>query len=57
MVSRLRRPEGYTFTMLTALVAMRRVLSGDAPAGYQTSSLAYGPDFVLEVPGVERIDE
>lgn len=57
MVSRLRGPEGYTFTMLTALAAMTRVLAGDAPPGYQTPSLAYGPDFVLEVPGVERIDE
>jgi short subunit dehydrogenase-like uncharacterized protein len=57
MVSRLRGPEGYTFTMQTALAAMTRVLSGDAPAGYQTPSLAYGPDFVLEVPEVERVDE
>ena len=57
MVSRLRGPEGYTFTMLTALAAMIRVLAGDAPPGYQTPSLAYGPDFVLEVPGVERVDE
>ncbi|HTU18212.1 MAG TPA: saccharopine dehydrogenase NADP-binding domain-containing protein [Gemmataceae bacterium] len=57
MVSRLRGPEGYTFTMLTALAAMARVLAGDAPPGYQTPSLAYGPDFVLEAPGVERVDE
>jgi short subunit dehydrogenase-like uncharacterized protein len=57
MVSRLRGPEGYTFTLLTALAAMTRVMSGDAPPGYQTPSLAYGPDFVLEVPGVERVDE
>jgi short subunit dehydrogenase-like uncharacterized protein len=56
-VSRLRGPEGYTFTMLTALAAVTRVLAGDAPPGYQTPSLAYGPDFVLEVPGVERTDE
>lgn len=57
MVSRLCGPEGYTFTMQTALAAMARVLNGDAPAGFQTPSLAYGPDFVLEVPGVERVDE
>jgi short subunit dehydrogenase-like uncharacterized protein len=56
-VSRLRGPEGYTFTIQTALAAMARVLADDAPAGYQTPSLAYGPDFVLEVPGVERTDE
>jgi short subunit dehydrogenase-like uncharacterized protein len=57
IVSRLRGPEGYTFTMRTALASMTRVLNGDAPAGYQTPSLAYGPDFVLEVLGVEREDE
>lgn len=57
VASRLKGPEGYTFTMLTALAAMARVLSGDAPPGFQTPSLAYGPDFVLEVPGVERTDE
>jgi short subunit dehydrogenase-like uncharacterized protein len=56
-VSRLRGPEGYTFTMLTALAAMARVLSGDAPPGYHTPSLAYGADFVLDVSGVERTDE
>jgi short subunit dehydrogenase-like uncharacterized protein len=57
LVSRLRGPEGYTFTMLTALAALQRVLAGDAPPGYQTPSLAYGPDFVLHVPGVERTDD
>ena len=57
VASRLKGPEGYTFTMLAALAAMTRVLSGDAPPGYQTPSLAYGPDFVLEMPGVERTDE
>jgi short subunit dehydrogenase-like uncharacterized protein len=55
--SRLHGPEGYTFTMLTALAAVARVLNGDAPPGYQTPSLAYGPDFVLEIPEVERKDE
>lgn len=57
LVSRLRGPEGYTFTMLTALAVTARVLAGDAPPGFQTPSLAYGPDFVLEVPGVQRTDE
>ncbi len=56
-VSRLRGPEVYTFTMLMALAVVTRVLQGDAPPGYQTPSLAYGPDFVLAVPGVERMDE
>jgi short subunit dehydrogenase-like uncharacterized protein len=57
MASRLKGPEGYTFTMLTALAVLARVLAGDAPPGYQTPSLAYGADFVLDVPGVERTDD
>ena len=56
-VSRLRGPEGYTLTALAALAVVGRVLEGQAPPGFQTPSLAYGPDFVLELPGVERTDE
>jgi short subunit dehydrogenase-like uncharacterized protein len=57
VVSRLRGPEGYTLTALTSLAVVERVLAGQAPPGFQTPSLAYGADFVLEIPGVERTDE
>ncbi len=56
VVSRLRGPEGYTLTADTAVRIAQRVLAGDAPRGFQTPSRAYGPDFVLEVPGVVRDD-
>jgi len=56
-VSRLYGPEGYTFTTLTALAAVERVLSGDAPPGFQTPAKAYGPDFVLGIEGVKREDQ
>jgi short subunit dehydrogenase-like uncharacterized protein len=55
-VSRLRTPEAYTLTALTALAIAERALDGDAPAGFQTPALAYGPDFILEFPGVTRED-
>jgi short subunit dehydrogenase-like uncharacterized protein len=55
-VSRLYGPEGYTFTTLTALAAVEKVLSGDAPPGFQTPAKAYGPDFVLGIEGVKRED-
>ncbi|HEX2078256.1 MAG TPA: saccharopine dehydrogenase NADP-binding domain-containing protein [Longimicrobium sp.] len=55
-VSRLRTPEGYTLTARTAVEAVRRVLAGDAPAGFQTPSRAYGPDWILAFEGVERED-
>jgi short subunit dehydrogenase-like uncharacterized protein len=50
-------PEGYTFTALTALAALARVLRGEAAAGFQTPAKAFGPDFVLEIPGVTREDQ
>ena len=55
-VSRLAGPEGYQFTVLTALAVVEQVAAGHAPVGFQTPSRAYGPDFVLGVPGVERED-
>lgn len=55
-VSRLRGPDGYTFTVLTALQILERVLAGHAPVGFQTPAMAFGADLVLEVEGVERTD-
>lgn len=55
-VSRMRTPEGYTLTAMTSVEAVRRVLAGDAPAGFQTPSKAYGADWILDFDGVERVD-
>ena len=54
--SRLRAPEGYTFTALSSLAIVRKVLAGQVRPGFQTPSSAYGPDLVMEIPGVERVD-
>jgi short subunit dehydrogenase-like uncharacterized protein len=56
VTSSLRAPEGYELTRDTALLIAQRVVAGDFKPGYQTPSSAYGPDFILEVPGTERID-
>jgi short subunit dehydrogenase-like uncharacterized protein len=55
-VARLRGPEGYTFTALTAVAIARAVLAGRFTAGFRTPSMAYGPDFVLGIEGVSRED-
>ena len=55
-VSRLSTPEGYTLTVLAALAIAEKALAGQVTPGFQTPSLAYGPDLVLELPGVERED-
>ena len=54
--ARLVTPEGYALTALTAVEALVRVLAGKVAAGFMTPSKAFGPDFILEVPGVERHD-
>ena len=54
--SRLKTPEGYSLTALATVEIMQRILSGTLKPGFQTPSLVYGPDFVLELDGVERVD-
>ncbi len=56
-VSRLRTPEAYTLTAHASLAAVARVLASEAPGGFQTPASAFGPDFVLEIQGVERQDD
>jgi short subunit dehydrogenase-like uncharacterized protein len=55
-VSKLVSPEGYTCTALTTVEIMKRILNGETKAGFQTPSLAYGPDFILQFDGVTRED-
>ena len=55
-VARLRTPHTYELTVTAALAAVDRTLAGDAPAGYTTPGLAFGADFVTDLPGVERRD-
>lgn len=56
LVSRLRTPEPYRLTAEAATLIAGKVLDGDAPVGYQTPASAFGPDLVLELDGVERVD-
>jgi len=55
--SRLHGPEaGVVWTARAALAAVRKILAGDAPTGFQTPAKAYGADFVMECDGVARED-
>jgi short subunit dehydrogenase-like uncharacterized protein len=54
--ARLRTPEGYRCTALTTVEIMKRILNGEIKPGFQTPSLAYGADFILQFDGVERDD-
>lgn len=54
--SRLRCPEGYTLTAMTAVECARRVRDGGVEPGFRTPSLAFGPDFITTFEGVARED-
>ncbi|MEJ7813132.1 MAG: saccharopine dehydrogenase NADP-binding domain-containing protein [Gemmatimonadaceae bacterium] len=54
--ARLFGPEGYEFTVRSAVECVRRALRGDACPGFQTPSRAFGPDLVLAIEGVRRED-
>lgn len=54
--SRLRTPEGYTLTSKTALEIARRVCAGEVKPGFQTPSLAFGADLILDFDGCLRDD-
>jgi short subunit dehydrogenase-like uncharacterized protein len=55
-VSRQQTPDGYELTVQSALAAVTRVAGGTVTAGYHTPATAFGPDFVLGLPGVTRTD-
>jgi short subunit dehydrogenase-like uncharacterized protein len=54
--SKLKTPEAYNLTAQTSVEIMAGILNGDLKPGFQTPSLAYGPDFILGFEGVERED-
>lgn len=54
--ARLRTPEVYAFTAVSAVHVLERIMKGDAQPGFQTPSRVWGPDFVLSLEGVSRVD-
>lgn len=52
--AKLRTPEAYHLTAMTAVEIMKRVLSSVYKTGFQTPSQVYGTDFILQFAGVTR---
>ena len=52
----LHGPEAYDFTARTARLLLQHILNGQTTPGFQTPATAYGPDLVLEIDSVRRID-
>jgi short subunit dehydrogenase-like uncharacterized protein len=54
--ARQHHPDPYTLSALAAVEIAERALRGEARPGWQTPATAYGPDLVLALPGVSRVD-
>jgi short subunit dehydrogenase-like uncharacterized protein len=52
--SRLITREGYTCTALTTIEIMKRILNNEFKTGFQTPSLVYGANFIMQFDGVQR---
>jgi short subunit dehydrogenase-like uncharacterized protein len=47
-------PEGYTVTLHSSLLIAKKIIEGKFVTGYQTPSLVFGEDLILELPDVKR---
>lgn len=52
----LKTPSGYKLTAMTAAKIAQKLGEDHRLSGFQTPSLAFGKDFILEFEGVERTD-
>ena len=52
----LQTKEGYSFTALSTVEIIKRLLSSDLKTGFQTPSRVYGAGFVLQFPNTIRTD-
>ncbi|WP_123535476.1 saccharopine dehydrogenase family protein [Halosimplex salinum] len=52
--ARMRTPDTYDLTAMTAVAAAERVLAGEAGSGFQTPASAFGPEFAERFDGVSR---
>lgn len=54
VVADMETPEAYSLTAYAILLISRKILNGEYKSGYQTPASAYGPDLIMEIPGVKR---
>lgn len=62
--AKLQTPDGYSLTAQTTVEIMKRIFSSDPSTGsgqrlkpgFQTPSLAFGPDFILQFPNTKLED-
>lgn len=49
-------PHPYTFTAMGMVESARRAAAGMVEPGFQTPGTAFGPDYILEFAGTERVE-
>jgi short subunit dehydrogenase-like uncharacterized protein len=52
----IRTRDGYSFSVLTAVDAVQRVLAGQRKEGFQTPALTFGPNFIFEADAARLED-
>jgi short subunit dehydrogenase-like uncharacterized protein len=52
--ARLTTSQGYLLTAQTGIEIARRVAGGEAKPGFQTPSIVFGSDFILQFDGARR---
>jgi short subunit dehydrogenase-like uncharacterized protein len=52
--ARLTTSQGYVLTAEAGVEIARRVIAGEVKPGFQTPSLVFGPDFILQFDGARR---
>ncbi|MBI1766932.1 MAG: saccharopine dehydrogenase NADP-binding domain-containing protein [Bacteroidetes bacterium] len=55
-ISLLETIEGYSLTAKTSVLIAQKIISGNLKTGFQTPSMAYGADLILEISGSRRND-
>ena len=55
MSERLKTPDGYTITALVTALISEKIINNNFKTGYQTPSLAYGQNLILEIDEVSVI--
>lgn len=55
-ISLLVTASGYTLTAMTAVLIAEKILGRHFTAGYQTPSMMYGPDLIMEISESKRTD-
>lgn len=55
-ISTLETVNGYTLTAKTSVLIAEKILLGNFKPGYQTPSMAFGPDLILALEDTTRVD-